>query len=111
MYRGKIQLQNTETLTVARSSMVRTKSHKLIIRSQGMQELYDLAADPRETRNLIDQPAYSRVQSDLQTKLLRRYLNTTGIAPMDKDARELPPFYPTRHDLPRAGWQQTLLDT
>ncbi|MBS1815983.1 MAG: sulfatase-like hydrolase/transferase [Acidobacteria bacterium] len=111
MYRGKIQLQNKNTLTVARSSMVRTETHKLIIRSQGMQELYDLTADPNETQNLIDQPSYSEIQSNLQTKLLRRYLNTTGIAPMDKDPRDLPPFYPTRHDLPQSGWHRTILDS
>jgi hypothetical protein len=43
-------------------------------------------------------------------QLLDHYVNTTGIAPMDKDSRECPPFYPTRDDLLVGNWQQDVLD-
>jgi hypothetical protein len=52
----------------------------------------------------------SAVEAELTMKLLKQFINTTGIAPMDKDPRDAPPFYPTRTDLPAAGWQARILD-
>ena len=48
-----------------------------------------------ETRNVIDDRSYRDVRSNLQTRLLDWYVNTTGVPPTDKDPRDLPPFYPT----------------
>jgi hypothetical protein len=59
---------------------VRTTSHKYIEYQelQGMNELYDLEADPYERRNLIDapdaRPALERMQSELRRlKVETRY--------------------------------------
>jgi hypothetical protein len=90
--------------------MVRTRTHKLIRRPQGQSELYDLRKDPMETRNLYGESSIGSLQQTLQTQLLDHYVNTTGIAPMDKDSRACPPFYPTRTDLVTKDWHQNILD-
>jgi arylsulfatase A-like enzyme len=109
-YTGKIRLENEQPKSVSRSAMVRTRTHKLIRRPQGQSELYDLRKDPMETRNLYGESSIGSLQQTLQTQLLDHYVNTTGIAPMDKDSRACPPFYPTRTDLVTKDWQQNILD-
>jgi len=73
-----IPINNPET--VARSAMIRTKMWKLIIRSSGKEELYDLAYDPNELNNLIEVDAYHKVKINLKEKILRWYLNTSDNA-------------------------------
>jgi len=109
-YSPKVTLENKMPETVSRSAMVRTRTHKLIWRSQGQKELYDVAADPGLTRNLIDESSSAAVKADLQVRLMEHFINTSGIAPMDKDSRSSPPFYPTRWDIPATGWQERILD-
>lgn len=56
----------------------RSKSHKLIWSSDGRSELYDLGADPHETRNLISEnPSVAR---DLEAKLLA-WVGQAQVAP------------------------------
>lgn len=116
-YEGKISLQNYEPVSISRSSMVRTATHKLIMRPQDQCELYDITADPHETNNLYGEASSASLQHELQVKLLNHYINTTGIAPMDRDPRGTPkdghfapPSPPVRKDLTPAGWQQSILD-
>ena len=109
-YVGKIRLQNEQPDTVSRAFMVRTRTHKLIRRPQGQSELYSYKQDPLELENLYGDGGKAAVQQELQTMLLDRAINTTGIAPMDKDPRDCPPFYQTRTDLTPANWQQELFD-
>jgi hypothetical protein len=90
--------------------MVRTRTHKLIVRPQGQGEFYRSESDPREEQNLYGDSSVASVQADLQSKLLDHFVNTTGIAPFDKDSRSSPPFYPTRADIPPPDWQQAILD-
>ncbi len=75
--------------------MVRTPSHKLVVRPQGQSELYHSAVDPLEERNLFGESSVTELQLGLERKLLYWYLNTTGIAPFDKDQRSLP--HPSSH--------------
>jgi arylsulfatase A-like enzyme len=110
-YVGKIRLENEQPKTVSRSSMIRSRTHKLIRRPQGQSELYDMRDDPQERRNLYGESSLANAQHALQEQLLDHYLNTTGIAPMDKDPRDCPPFYPTRTDLAVSGWQESILDS
>ena len=109
-YEGKIKLQNEEPSSISRSSMVRTRTHKLIVRPQGQSELYNNAEDPQERNNLYGDGSVAAVQADLQSKLLNHYIDTTGIAPYDKDSRNSPPFYPSRPYPIPADWHRTILD-
>lgn len=72
-----------------------TRTHKLIARPNGQSELYDCARDPGLRHNLFGESSVASVQAALQARLLNWYINTSGIAPMDKDGRDPPPYYPT----------------
>ncbi|MDE3187711.1 MAG: sulfatase-like hydrolase/transferase [Acidobacteriota bacterium] len=95
-YAGKIRLQNERPVTVSRSAMIRTRVHKLIMRPQGQCEFYNVGDDPSEMHNLYGDMATRQIQDELQLRLLNHFINTTGVAPKDKDARDCPPFYPTQ---------------
>jgi len=110
-YAGKIRLQNERPVSVSRSAMVRTRDHKLILRTQDQSELYRYKDDPREMNNLYGDRSVAEVQRHLELMLAQRYLNTSGIAPMDKDLRDTPPFMPTRSELAQTDWQESILDT
>ncbi len=109
-YAGKIELQNEQPVMVSRSAMIRTQTHKLIRRPQGQSELYHVADDPGETRNLYGESASMAVEAELKTRLLDHFVNTTGIAPNDKDPRDCPPFYPTQPKPNAAATAITILD-
>ena len=49
--------------------ILRTKTHKLAVNLSDADELFDLAADPGETTNRIDDPAYRQVRDELGTRL------------------------------------------
>jgi choline-sulfatase len=89
--------------------MVRTQDHKLILRPTGQSELYDYGADPHELHNLYGDSAAAGIQHRLEYRLATWYLETTGIAPFDKDARNAPPFYGVPKFNSR-GWQRKFLD-
>ena len=74
---------------------VRTRTHKYIryVRLQGMDELYDLTADPFELNNLAADPAHASRLKELQTEL-DRLLKETGASPGSTPA-------PPRHELRR----------
>lgn len=52
--------------------MLRTRTHKLIINPESVNELYDLADDPDELINRIDDPDYVPIRRDLMTRLYRQ---------------------------------------
>ena len=49
--------------------MIRRGMLKYVWREEGPEELYDLECDPDERRNLIDDPTYSGIQSELRNEL------------------------------------------
>lgn len=110
VYEGKQKLQNEEPVSVSRSSMVRTRTHKLIVRPQAESELYGYGNDPQERNNLYGDSSVATMQAELQSKLLHHYIDTTGVAPFDKDGRNAPPFYPDRPFPIPGDWRQTILD-
>jgi uncharacterized sulfatase len=58
----------------ARMCMIRTPKAKLIrhFEDAALDELYDLAADPGETKNLASDPASAKLRADLEAELRRR---------------------------------------
>jgi hypothetical protein len=77
-YFEKLKLQQDDPATVARVAMIRTREWKLVIRSAGKEELYDLKNDPQELSNLIDAPALREIQFNLRERLLYWYLHSSN---------------------------------
>ncbi|HEU5232310.1 MAG TPA: hypothetical protein VFU50_05595 [Terriglobales bacterium] len=66
-------------------------------------------SDPTERENIYGERSAATLQDQLERRLLHWYINTTGVAPYEKDQRRAPPFYFSRR-APDPGWQQALLD-
>lgn len=109
IYYPKEHLEVTHPEMVSRAAMVRTHTHKLILRPGGQSELYAYKDDPHELHNLYGDASLASVQCELERRLAVWYLNTTGIAPFDKDQRGSPPFYPTI-EFPKENWHRKLID-
>jgi arylsulfatase A-like enzyme len=52
--------------------MLRTRTHKLVINPESVNELYDLRADPHELVNRIDDPELADIRDSLMTDLYRQ---------------------------------------
>ena len=63
--------------TIANQRMVRTRTHQLTFNSSDTAELYDLAGDPLQLRNRIDDPTLADVQRDLYVRM-DRYMKDLG---------------------------------
>jgi arylsulfatase A-like enzyme len=70
--------------------MCRTLRHKYIRRVYtGHHELYDLDADPGETRNVSGDRGYAQVERDLSMQLLDFFLRTGDVLPYESDSRQV----------------------
>ena len=109
VYRAKLRLAIENPAMVSRAAMVRTRDHKLIVRPNGRSELYDCRSDPQQLENLYDHKVAGKIMEPLQRRLVNWYINTTGIAPFDKDARGTPPFS-RAPEFSAREWHPELLD-
>lgn len=67
----------------AMATMLRTRDHKLVVaHGEGEGELYDLAADPDELRNLWHDPAHLGTKAELLTQLADRLAFTCDPLPV-----------------------------
>jgi choline-sulfatase len=87
IYYPKGHLQQSDPASVCRSVMVRTGDYKLVKRTADICELYNLAEDPQELRNLYGDPAYDQLQHQLESRLLDWYMKTADQVPWDEDKR------------------------
>lgn len=71
----------------AKGVMLRGERYKYINRISGEDELYDLEADPKETKNLINEPALAPVVAQMQRDMLRWLMETADVVPYEKDQR------------------------
>lgn len=106
IYCPKAYQEWNEPLTVCRSVMVRTATHKLIQRSDPLDpdhdsELYDLVADPLELNNLYGNASYTSVQASLQLRLLQWYVQTSDLVSLPYSAMPLTPGL--NYEIPRSG--------
>jgi arylsulfatase A-like enzyme len=51
--------------------MIRDERYKLVVNPESVDELYDLALDPHELRNVHDAPAYRDIRDELSARLYR----------------------------------------
>ena len=84
-----LQLQQ-HPQSASRSVMIRQNHQKLIYRTNGENELYDLQADPKELINRVSDPDCQSVVSHLRGQLLDWYLRTSDVTPLGADPRGLP---------------------
>jgi choline-sulfatase len=90
IYYQKGLLQQTDPLSVCRTTMMRAGQYKLILRTADTCELYDLRADPRELRNLYGQPELEAAQRQLERRMLDWHMSTADVVPFAEDPRGLP---------------------
>lgn len=85
IYWPKARQQQEHPESVCRSTMMRTLQHKLIMRSSGENELYDLKKDPNELQNVYDDAEYSNVRLGMERHLLNWYIETSDIVSREND--------------------------
>ncbi|MGI6366954.1 MAG: sulfatase-like hydrolase/transferase [Anaerolineae bacterium] len=99
--KGLQQQEHPES--VCRCAMLRTATLKLVRRTNGQHELYDLVADPQELHNRYGDPALAERQADLEGRMLDwlvhssdvvLYEHPRGLPPADVPAAaEIPPLH------------------
>jgi choline-sulfatase len=82
--------QQEQPLSVCRATMIRTLTHKLVRRVDGVSELYDLQADPQELNNVYGDSRYAEVRSNLESRMLDWYIRTSDVTPFQEDPRGFP---------------------
>ena len=71
--------------------MMRTTDFKLVLRPDGVSELYDLKKDPRELDNVYGHVTYAAAQSRMERAMLDLYVRTSDVTPRGlQDNRDLP---------------------
>lgn len=73
---GKQHTYALEPESMARCSMVRSETHKLVMRETGEHELYDLIEDPWELDNCYRSPHLAATRDELMEQLVRWHLRT-----------------------------------
>jgi len=84
VYYPKLSQQQNEPATVCRAVMRRDARYKFIFRTSGDNELYDMLEDPKEYRNLIHDPAYSGLRTELEHKLLAWFVGCSDTSPHEE---------------------------
>jgi len=90
IYYPKGLQQQEHPESVCRSTMMRTLTHKLVRRTNGVCELYDLVADPLELRNRYDDPSLAGVRQEMEQHLLDWLIHTSDVV-LFEHPRGLPP--------------------
>ncbi len=91
IYYPKGAQQQEYPASVCRSTMLRTLEYKLVRRTSGLNELYDLIADPCELNNVYDEAAYTAVRAELESRMLDWYIHTADAVETEAHPRGLPP--------------------
>ena len=87
VYTPKGQQHQEVPESVCRTTMIRGLNHKLIRRTAGQDELYDLLNDPQELKNRIDDPGMQETRSYLEASMLDWYMRTSDTVPVGGDRR------------------------
>jgi arylsulfatase A-like enzyme len=87
LYWPRVNLQTSEGPEHTKAVMCRTRDWKYVRRLYEPDELYDLAADPRETLNRAGDPACAGVLSKLRDRMLTWFVETCDAVPHDTDKR------------------------
>lgn len=77
IYYDKTNIPEEYPDTVCRSVMIRTILWKMVLRTNGENELYDIQYDPNELNNLYEVQSYEKMKTKLKDQLLNWYLKTS----------------------------------
>ena len=89
IYYPKGLQQKEHPESVGRAAMIRTMTHKLVLRTYGDHELYDFSSDPLELHNVYGEQNYAGVQAELERRMLDWYIATCDSVPFEEDQRGL----------------------
>lgn len=87
MYWPRLNVQHKEGPQHTRATMIRMGSLKYTMRLYEKDELYDLAKDPDELHNEIDNPAYEGKLCEMKERMLSWYQETADWVPDRRDLR------------------------
>lgn len=87
LYWPRVGLQQGDGPEHTKAAMCRTRRWKYVRRLYESDELYDLAADPQELDNRIDDPALAGELARLKERMLTWYMETCDTVPHDTDQR------------------------
>ena len=87
VYYHKALQQQERPESVCRATMMRTQKYKLVYRTSGDSELYDLEKDPKELKNVYRDPQYGEIVQKMEAELLKWYVRTSDTVPMTSDSR------------------------
>lgn len=87
IYYPKAIQQREEPESVGRAAMIRTLKRKLILRTYGDSELYDLEKDPGELYNRYGAKEYEQDRMELEKRMLDWYIATSDSVPFEEDSR------------------------
>ncbi len=86
-YRPRLHAQ-TDDICHTKATMIRSKRFKYVKRLYETDEFYDLANDPLEQENRIDDPQFEGERLKLQLAMLEWYQKTCDIVPFDDTGRD-----------------------
>ena len=86
-YWPRISTQHESDAAHTKGCMIRMGDLKYIMRLYEPDQLYDLANDPEELVNRIDDPAYADRLRELRGRMLRFYMETGDFVPTKMDKR------------------------
>ena len=86
-YWPRISTQHESDKAHTKGCMIRMGDLKYIMRLYEPDQLYDLARDPEELVNRIDDPAYAEKLRELRSRMLRFYMETGDFVPTQMDKR------------------------
>lgn len=81
VYYPKMMVQQQKGECVCRGTMMRNSRYKLILRTNGENELYDMVKDPRELNNLYFKPDFTKVITEMKSRMLSWYMETSDVVP------------------------------
>ncbi len=87
LYFPRLSIQATDDVAHTKATMCRVEGYKYVQRLYERDELYDLASDPFELTNVVAEPGYAEILSDLRARTLRFYLETSDVIPFTPDQR------------------------
>jgi choline-sulfatase len=87
IYYPKSTQQREYPESVGRAVMIRTMKHKLVLRTYGDHEFYDLEQDPRELNNRYGEDIYKNIQANLERRVLDWYIAASDCVPTEEDSR------------------------